>query len=198
MALKEGSVGDLICADLFMRHPESADPLLHQMLQALDYLAHNSIVHRDVKPPNILYTSLPAGGYTFQLADFGLCNIITDARTYAGSSLFMAPEVLNNPGVQQTSKVDVWSLFVTLAYAMDVGGYRKKPFHTNELKIRAVQEAANEQILRPFKVWRFSTLAEEPQRQRCLTISIMERDAPPHGAAFGADRWRSKSMHQHS
>ncbi|KAF1962523.1 calcium/calmodulin-dependent protein kinase [Byssothecium circinans] len=142
--LKEGNIEDIIKKDVFIRDRDSATSLLRHMLQALDYLAFNGIVHRDVKPANILYTSLPAGGYTFQLADFGLCNFIVDARTFAGSPIFMAPELLYNPGSPQTSKVDVWSLFVTLAYAMNVAGFREKPLRTNELKIRAAHDAAND------------------------------------------------------
>ena len=36
-----------------------ADSLFPQMLQTLDCLAYNSIVHQDVKPENILYISQP-------------------------------------------------------------------------------------------------------------------------------------------
>ncbi|OCK99672.1 kinase-like protein [Cenococcum geophilum 1.58] len=150
--LKEGSVQDLINKGLFIRDPSSVDSLLHQMLQALDYLAYNGMVHRDVKPENILYTSLPHGGYTFQLTDFGLCNVVSDARTYAGTPVYMAPEVLCNLEIKQTPKVDVWSLFVTITYVMNAGGYRDKPLHTNEQKIKAVLEAANDKLLQPIQL----------------------------------------------
>lgn len=150
--LKEGSVQDLISQDLFTRDPSSVDPLLHQMLQALDYLAYNDMIHRDVKPENILYTSLPHGGYTFQLTDFGLCNVVSDAHTYAGTPVYMAPEVLCNLRIKQTPKVDVWSLFVTIIYAMNAGGYRDKPLHTDEEKIKAVLEAANDELLQPIRL----------------------------------------------
>ncbi|KAF2793598.1 calcium/calmodulin-dependent protein kinase [Melanomma pulvis-pyrius CBS 109.77] len=146
--LKQGNIHDLIEKEVFVKDHSTASLLLHHMLQAIDYVAFKGIVHRDVKPANILYTSQPNGAYTFQLADFGLCNLIADARTCAGSPIFMAPEVFSSLETSQTSKMDVWSLFVTQAYAMNVGGFRGKPSNTTGLKIRAVQEAANDPMFR--------------------------------------------------
>ena len=164
LELQEGSIEKLIQQDLFRRRDGLPSSLLHQMLQAIDYLASRNMVHRDVKPSNILYTPLDDGGYRFQFADFGLCGSIDHAKTRVGTPAFMAPEVLENGEASQTSKVDVWSLFVTLAYATDIGGYRGKELRTNEQIIQAALEAADhpdfEQIKKmaiedPF--WRAST-----------------------------------------
>ncbi|KAI1962425.1 hypothetical protein LOZ58_002767 [Ophidiomyces ophidiicola] len=46
------------------------DRLLPQILSALDYLAYQNLIHRDVKPANILYSIQPNGRYHFYLADF--------------------------------------------------------------------------------------------------------------------------------
>ena len=148
-ALREGNIENLIEKELFLKETKWAEVLLRQMLQALDYLASEGIVHRDVKPANILYQSLSGSGYTFQLTDFGLCNCIAAAQTIAGSPIFMAPEF--HSGSQQTSKVDVWSLFVTLAYAMNASGFRKKRFDTPALRVRAAQEAANDDRFQPIR-----------------------------------------------
>lgn len=59
MALKEASVEKFIVDGRLQKEPKSiANNLLSHMLQALDFLAHNEIVHRDVKLANILYTRL--------------------------------------------------------------------------------------------------------------------------------------------
>ena len=126
----------------FTKNQPAADLLLNQMLQALDYLAYHGIIHRDVKPANILYTKLQTAGLIYQLTDFGLCNLVKDARTYAGTPIYMAPEVLRDQQDLQTSKVDVWSLFVTLACALNVGGFQKKPLHTVQQRLTALAEAA--------------------------------------------------------
>ena len=148
MALKEGNVNAMIREGLFKKNGQITKSLLKQMLRALDYLAYHNAVHRDVKPANILYTSLPDDRYRFQLADFGLCNMLTEARSFVGSPLFMAPDISLNQGIQQTSKVDVWSLFVTLAVATDASGYHQKAQQklllTPDSRIHAAREAAKE------------------------------------------------------
>jgi serine/threonine protein kinase len=122
MSLKEGTLGSLVesGADTLV----IANSVFPQMLRALDCIAWKGIIHRDVRPENILYISQPDGQYQFQLGDFGLCNRAIDATTHAGSDLYMAPEMFRKAG--QTSKLDVWSLFVTMLWTLDVGWFRWK------------------------------------------------------------------------
>lgn len=122
MGLKEGTLESLVesGADAFT----VANSVFPQMLQALDCIAWKGIIHRDVKPENILYISQPGGQYQFQLGDFGLCNRIVDAATFAGSRLYMAPEMFLEGN--QTHKLDVWSLFVTMLWTLDAGEFRQR------------------------------------------------------------------------
>jgi hypothetical protein len=52
------------------------------------------------------------------------------------------PEVLQDQGNLQTSKAEVWSLFVILTCALNLGGFREKPFHTIQQRLTALAEAA--------------------------------------------------------
>ncbi|KAI1956311.1 hypothetical protein LOZ58_006388 [Ophidiomyces ophidiicola] len=144
-ALKDGNLDGLISQNIFQYNASIkivTDTLLPQILQALDYLAYNSVIHRDVKPANILYT-FRENKYLFQLTDFGLCNFVSDATSFAGSPFYMAPEVLRNRSIKQTPKVDVWSLFVTIAFTLNVNGYRNSQLPSDDKIILAAVKAAD-------------------------------------------------------
>ncbi|KAK2611908.1 hypothetical protein QQS21_002014 [Conoideocrella luteorostrata] len=122
-------------------------------LSCVSYQGHHS---RDVKPENILYTPTPDGDYLYQLADFGLANIASNARTFAGSNRYMAPELENGLQQPQTPNMDVWSLFVTLAYAMNVADFRAKDLYTTPQRIKAIQEAANDRMFQRLRDMAFA------------------------------------------
>jgi serine/threonine protein kinase len=82
-----------------------------QLMNAFKALSSNNILHRDIKPDNILLKS----GH-LKLADFGFCKRMQGpddlTQTVLGSPVYMAPEVLN--GDLYNSKADIWSLGVVL------------------------------------------------------------------------------------
>ena len=122
MGLKEGTLESLVNVGCSAPIGDLARTALHHMLQAIDFLAVQGIIHRDLKPANILYTCRE-GEYQFQLGDFGLSTRQVVAVTFSGSPLYMAPEMFSNQ--QQTHKVDVWSLYVTMLWTLDVCGFRQ-------------------------------------------------------------------------
>jgi eukaryotic-like serine/threonine-protein kinase len=79
--------------------PADAVEIVAQTLQALDYAHGLNLVHRDVKPSNILVSGQP-GLYSARLADFGLLKDMDDAGVSGitrddetrGTIPFMAPE----------------------------------------------------------------------------------------------------------
>ncbi|XP_033340052.2 cAMP-dependent protein kinase catalytic subunit 1 [Megalopta genalis] len=94
-----------------------------QVLLALEYLHHCSLVYRDLKPENILIHS---SGY-IRMTDFGFCKMI-DGRTWTlcGTPEYLAPEVILSKGYGKS--VDWWS-FGVLIYEMNAG---YPPFYSGE------------------------------------------------------------------
>ncbi|XP_031427350.2 cyclin-dependent kinase 6 [Clupea harengus] len=85
---------------------EKIKDVMRQLLKGLDFLHSNMLVHRDLKPDNILVSSHGE----VKIADFGLARIYTYhiALTPCVVTLwYRAPEVLLHSGYM--SSVDVWS-----------------------------------------------------------------------------------------
>ena len=93
-----------------------------QLVNALYYLNKNNIIHRDIKPKNIL---LKNNKKDLVLCDFGFARIKTIRRvkTICGSPLYMAPELLEQK--TYTDIVDVWAIGMIL-YEMIYGNHPYK------------------------------------------------------------------------
>jgi eukaryotic-like serine/threonine-protein kinase len=89
--------------------PEQAVSIIRQVAGALDHAHQAGVVHRDVKPPNILIS--PDG--KAKLVDLGIATAsertqITAVGTVLGTPSYMAPEQLE--GGRITKAVDIYSL----------------------------------------------------------------------------------------
>ncbi|XP_014251676.1 cAMP-dependent protein kinase catalytic subunit alpha-like isoform X2 [Cimex lectularius] len=94
----------------FMKFPEPlAKFYICQLVLALEYLHSLDLVHRDVKPENII---LDVEGF-IKLTDFGFCKQVL-GRTYTicGTPEYLAPELLSGKGYGKA--VDWWSMGVML------------------------------------------------------------------------------------
>jgi len=79
--------------------------IVEPIVCALQYLHQKGIIHRDVKPENIIVT---LSGKT-KLCDFGLaCLKSIENSRYCGTKEFLAPEIIK--GKDYDEKVDIWAL----------------------------------------------------------------------------------------
>ncbi|KAM7274398.1 hypothetical protein ACFE04_029062 [Oxalis oulophora] len=106
---------------------EQVQAIAKQLVRALHYLHSNRIIHRDMKPQNILI----GAGSVVKLCDFGFARAMSAntvvLRSIKGTPLYMAPELVREQPYNHTA--DLWSLGVIL-YELFVG---QPPFYTNSV-----------------------------------------------------------------
>ncbi|MFE5704939.1 protein kinase [Rhodococcus koreensis] len=154
---------------------------------ALETAHCRGIVHRDVKPANILLTEYGEP----QLTDFGIARIAggfeTAARSVLGSPAFTAPEVL--AGGTPTASSDVYSLAATLFCA--ITGHVAVERRTGERVVAQFLRITSEPI---------PDLGAEdvPQDvgdivERAMSADLVRR--PPSAAAFGYELQQCQRRH---
>lgn len=152
---------------------------LHQLSSALMFLREKSLVHRDIKPQNLLLCpplhskqEFVDGKYSgmwelpiLKIADFGFARFLPStsmAETLCGSPLYMAPEILRYE--KYNAKADLWSVGAVL-YEMAVG---KPPFKAgNHIELLKNIEKANDKI-------KFPSAAEVPESLKQLIRSLLK------------------------
>lgn len=84
--------------------------IITQVCLGIDSIHEAHVIHRDIKPDNILFDSR----CTAKIGDFGLSKARSSSQSqvdsFAGTIEYMAPEILKEE--KYDSKIDIWSLGV--------------------------------------------------------------------------------------
>ncbi len=129
--------------------PETAAEAGIQACAGLDYAHRRGIIHRDVKPGNLMVVGGPVGGgaMTVKLTDFGIARALAQTRitqvgSVVGTAAYLAPEQVR--GEEATPATDVYALGVVL-YQFLTG---RLPYEGSTLAELAVRQQ-NERPLPP-------------------------------------------------
>ena len=103
---------------------EQVIEIIFKCAKALDYAHRQGVVHRDIKPTNILIT----GDMDVKIADFSIAHVMTSDTThtmpmgFVGSPRYMSPEQVQEDSI--TNQTDLFSLGIVM-YELLTG---KHPF----------------------------------------------------------------------
>jgi serine/threonine protein kinase len=95
--------------------------LFKELLQCVDFLHKEKLIHRDLKPTNIMISDNLKGSF-IKLVDFGLCKLHeyeNQSHTHGvGSYKYMAPETFR--GDRYNTKSDIYSIGVIMAELFNI------------------------------------------------------------------------------
>jgi eukaryotic-like serine/threonine-protein kinase len=166
-------------AQILQRHgPLGADTTAEIGAQAcagLDYAHRRGIIHRDVKPGNLMIVGGPVGGgpLAVKLTDFGIARAIEQTRitqvgSVVGTAAYLAPEQVR--GEEATPATDVYALGVVL-YQFLTGRLPHEGSTLAELAVRQQNEKPlppstyNDEVPEPLGAAVLRALEGDPSRR---------------------------------
>ena len=146
---------------------ETIKRILWQVAQGLHFLHAHGVIHRDIKPQNIMFGEAGQA----KIIDFGVATVLSDpkgddlVKQTEGTYHFMAPEACDPDLDELKGKpMDVWALGVTLYTLL----YLKVPFDgiTDHLIMEAIRQ-------QPFEVPKERQVSPELME---ILLGLCEKD----------------------
>lgn len=163
--------------------------VLRPIAEALDYAHTRGIVHRDVKPANILFDS-SGGAY---LSDFGIAKLSEATSSFTGNAsigtpAYMSPEQIRG-GAPIDGRSDIYSLAITL-YEMLAGEVPYKGETTTQQMMKHILEPvpritqASPNIAPGIELVLMKALAKSPGDRFTTAAAFVEALANPEPVVF--------------
>ncbi|MDQ6821210.1 MAG: protein kinase [Actinomycetota bacterium] len=157
---------------------DQAVDIITQACRGLDYAHRNGVVHRDVKPGNLLVSD----SEVVKLADFGIARAtdqssITQVGSVLGTAAYLAPEQAR--GDEAGPRADIYSLGV-VAYQLMSGRLPYEATSLSELTLKQQRESPipldelNPQVPRALAVATAMALAIEPEGRPADAMAMAE------------------------
>ncbi len=145
--------------------PERALDVTAELLDGLSAIHAQGIIHRDIKPQNIMVNEFG----TIKLTDFGIAQVLTEPDgpadgTTAGSAAYMAPEQAQ--GLPVTPASDIYAAGVIL-YEMLTG---RLPFRSDDPQ-QVLLQHINDPVPRPRR-----TNPSIPTQVEAIVLKALEKD----------------------
>lgn len=123
---------------------ERIKDLFHQIHNAVQFIHSKNVIHRDLKPNNLLF--LDKEKTQLVLIDFGIsgiCNGMSREVIKAGTLKYVPPEMISGEVYQSTPKIDIWALGIIL-YLLN---FKTFPFEGNDNDV--MEKIVNEPVQFP-------------------------------------------------
>ncbi|MDS0525115.1 Stk1 family PASTA domain-containing Ser/Thr kinase [Clostridium sp. SHJSY1] len=145
--------------------PGKAVDIALQLAKALEIAHRNNIIHRDIKPDNILITK----DNIVKLMDFGIAKVtdsvnLTSTNIVVGSVHYLSPE--QGKGDKVDCRSDLYSLGIVM-YQMLIG---QVPFK-GENSVYIVLKHINEPVIPPKNI-----IADLPDELNAIILKLLEKD----------------------
>jgi hypothetical protein len=160
---------------------DQAVEIVAQSCRGLDYAHRNGVVHRDVKPGNLLVSDSDV----VKLADFGIARAadqssITQVGSVLGTAAYLAPEQAQ--GEEAGPRSDIYSLGV-VAYQLMSGRLPYEASSLSELALKQQREA-------PIPLDQFNPRVPRELAAAVAAALDLEPERRPQGALAFADAVR--------